>query len=250
MSTLLSIDFDYFFPNPMLSPHAKGDIGLYDWGHRESPLFEGPMIWNQRAAAFMSRGKALPGLSREKQGFWERFRFTEDATLYVADSHAYAAILASQEVVTEVWNFDAHHDAGYGSNAATDFIACDNWLKVCHDDMGITCHVRYPLWNPDGGSQVVAPAWADARAYDPDETLPEFDLVFVCRSPAWVPTWHDQSFLHLVYGAGLDLEDIGDNPDHLQHPMIPRPFNREELKEIADQMRVYTEIIRSQGLPA
>src|SRR5574340_1024527 len=107
---LLSVDWDFFFPEP--SPDDGRNVELFDWGHKENSFFI-DALWTFRAGAFLRAGLELPGLSGEQEDFWERFRFAPDAELFWAESHSAAGLHEVEQRVTHVWNYDAHHDAWY-----------------------------------------------------------------------------------------------------------------------------------------
>jgi hypothetical protein len=116
---LLSIDADFFFPEP----HSGPELLLYDWGHRESPLFIND-LWEIRASGFLRHDLPLPGLSDEVEGFWDQFQFKKNAKFYVSESHAFAATRdlsrrfhGKDKGPHSVWSFDAHHDLGYKEDA-------------------------------------------------------------------------------------------------------------------------------------
>jgi len=204
---LLSIDFDYFVPLPTGSDPLWL---MFDWGHREDALHHG-LIWSLRAADLLRNGIPLPATSGEETRFWPHIRLAEDAVVYVADSHAAAAVEAVRDGITEVWSFDAHHDAGYDGHGQAMHergeYDCANWI------------LAYPERPRRRGARVFYPAWkTDAFAVEPvpdgDERvhrchadrmtmrhLPVFDRVFICRSGGWVPPWLDTAFIDFLLAA-------------------------------------------------
>ena len=195
---LLSVDWDYFVPSidhefveseqgaPI--PYALGSGEIFP-----DALLDG--LWDSRAAALLAGGQALPGTSGDETAFWGRFQFDSSARLYFADSHAQAAHAVVCTGVTEVWNFDAHHDCGY-EGAWDDplrlgWVGCANWM-CAYALGGASLHVRYPSWRLDAQRREVAPLCRVERAIDDGSTVPlSFDLVFVARSSAWTPPWLD-----------------------------------------------------------
>jgi len=202
---LLSVDFDYFFPTP--AP-GQDDWQLYDWGMAESDLYK-YMLWDHRAAAFFQAGLPLPTLSGEQVGFWKQFRFTPDAKLWVADSHAMIVDEPVLDQVDEIWSFDAHHDFGYNEGAVgrvlnQNLVTCDTWALSAALTSG-PVHVRFPRWQ-DASQQdypltpFLGATHSDLAVYDPAEKLPRFGRVFLCRSAAWVPPWLDHQFISFYEG--------------------------------------------------
>jgi len=199
VSNLLAVDFDSFFPNPLGSPDRNVNDMLYDWGHRENTFFI-EMIWGARAQTFLLNGVPLPDLNGLEQSFWPRFRFTRNARLFYADSNACAVsreLTGRRRLWESVWLYDAHHDSGYKQNeSAYELLsagawACENWM-VLYAGMGAELHVRYPQWRAWALDAEPQPVVRVDRAVD-DGSTPDvvFDRVFVCRSGAWVPPWHD-----------------------------------------------------------
>ena len=202
---LLVIDWDYFG----VEESEKYPM-MYDWGHREAPLFiEG--LWPMRAAAFLARACPLPRLSGKQVGFWDRFRFARGAVCHVSESNVMAAsdaILPTRlKTWDSVWLYDAHHDAGYRSfweiyRSTT--LDCGEW-SLAFLSRGATHHVRYPRWKtwafkvePYAGFDELYRHRID-RAFDDEAPNPvRFTHVFVCRSGAWMPSWHDPAFFRFL----------------------------------------------------
>lgn len=242
---LLSVDWDYFFEHK--GGTADPDWHLYDWGHQDTGFFR-DALWGTRASTFIANGRALPGTTGEEADFWKRFTFKKGAKLYLADSHACAA---SNEVCGrsrraalarwtwgQVWNYDAHHDAGYAKGqvfkAATEGRwGCDDWMGLyscfTHD-----LHVRYPRWaawkleaEPEPDCAVNREVDDGLSPTEPDGTPVVFDSVFVCRSGAWVPPWLDEDFARFVMRCPVNPVGRKTIQD-LEHFPI-RPWGEEEL---------------------
>ena len=198
---LLSVDWDYFVPsiNHEFVENVRGAPIPYALGGGEvfsDALLDG--LWDSRAAALLANGQALPGTSGEEDTFWDRFQLDPAARLYFADSHAQAAHAAVRTGVTEVWNFDAHHDCGY-EGAWDDplrlgWVGCANWM-CAYALGGASLHVRYPSWRLAAFQREVVPLCPVERAIDDRRGVPlSFDQVFVARSSAWTPPWPDERF--------------------------------------------------------
>lgn len=257
---LLVIDFDYFFPDPMLAPGAGSEVVLYDWHHAETPFLHGP-VWLHRAAAFFNHGYELPRCAEDTGSgpgggfvaFWQRFDLTGAPGLLVCDSNAFAGTItpASLDAFAgdggdsdrvgwaEVWLYDAHHDCGYRATGATEWAArgtlgCDDWMRA-HHARGTALHVRYPAWRADADGVLAdverAPAVPVDRAVDDGQPAGAFDAVVVCRSGAWVPPWCDDQFEAFLNAA----------PDYLGTPHWidddvppgPRDFDADTARAIA-----------------
>jgi hypothetical protein len=198
---LLSVDWDYFVPSieHEFVESVRGARIPYALGGGEvfpDALLDG--LWDSRAAALLAGGQALPGTSGAEDAFWGRFQIDPAARLYFADSHAQAAHAAVRTGVTEVWNFDAHHDCGY-EGAWDDprrlgWVGCANWM-CAYALAGAALRVRYPTWRLDAFRREVAPLCPVERTFDDSRDVPlSFDLVFVARSSAWTPPWLDERY--------------------------------------------------------
>jgi len=198
---LLSVDWDYFVPSidQEFVESARGGRIPYALSGGEvfsNALLDG--LWDSRAATLLAGGQTLPGTSGDEQAFWDRLRLDPSARLYFADSHAQAAHAAVRDNVTEVWNFDAHHDCGYEGSwddpLRLGWVACANWM-CAYALGGASLHVRYPSWRRDAVRREVAPLCPVERTIDDSRAVPlTFDVVFVARSSAWTPPWLDEHF--------------------------------------------------------
>ena len=211
---LLSVDWDFFFPEPKLSdPESL----MFDWGHHEAPFFI-DSAWHHRAAAFLRHGMPLPGLSGEQEGFWSRFRFSPKAELIWAESHSNIGLPEVEQGVARVWSYDAHHDAGYGKlsdllpNLSRGMIHCDDWALFYTMTKASRFHRRsrdirvvYPRWKSWAMEAEIQPAWPVSRAVDDGKVLrPVIHRVFVCRSGAWVPSWLDAEWWSFLRACPIE----------------------------------------------
>lgn len=188
---ILSIDWDYFFP----------DSQCYDWSHCEKDVYLN-VIWNFRVndinintkkPAFDEYIPTIPA------NFWDICDNTKE--LLIAESHA--SILSIPYIENSIiTNIDAHHDRGYGKDKE---INCGNW--------GLTKKIKkyclyYPLWrntNDEGG-------W-DRKPDQINYGLPapaEYDCIFICRSGCWTPPWYDNKFRQWIDESKFDITYIDD----------------------------------------
>ena len=242
MVNLLSIDWDFFFPIPSRDP-----MFLYDWGHREAPLFLGSHMWVMRDAAFRVAGIPRPDVNNEWRTFWDTVRIAPDAELYFGESHAWAADPDVAEGVTEVWSFDAHHDGGYDritTNQAfeTGEFRCDTWM-ILYGQMGAKLQMRYPKWRTksDEGKPFM-PFYMNRKKIMPGEKMPVFDRVFVCRSGAWVPPWCDPKYSEFLSLCPVPLAQRHDMA-YLGWPSEPRDYDPAAVEAYVTQI----EGLRSMG---
>jgi len=241
---LLTVDWDFFFYSPYTAKEIRheGDIWLYDWGHKESPFcMYQPIIWEHRASGFIRHGRELPGLEPGWLGFWDRFQFNDGADFFVAESHLYAGTEQVLDGVTDVINFDAHHDLGYDPNGnaltnhlRTGAITCDMW-GVVPLIYGAFYTWIYPPWHAGPGEdhvrvfECVEDMGYDLGVLEDDGSIEfaPFDRLYVCRSAGWMPPWLDEQFDQFVEKAGIA---INCNPENIGVDIPDREFDLERVK--------------------
>jgi hypothetical protein len=207
---LLSVDWDYFVP----SIDREFALGATE-GFSDAMV---DALWDARAAQLLARGRPLPGTSGEEEAFWGRFRFRADAELFYADSHAQAAHWSLRRRYAQVWNFDAHHDAGYEGRLDDVFrlgwVGCANWM--CYYYLhGAAPRVRYPGWRQDALRREIPPLCPVEREIDGGEEVPVvFDAVIVARSGVLTPPWLDDGFDRFIRSAPLTERHCLDTPWH------------------------------------
>lgn len=186
----LSVDFDYFLPN----------LGHYDWGADENnPVFY-DAVWYSRVTDIdlMTKAPVLTACRPDPAlltGFWDRVlvNSTPDM-LFIADRHM--DIWPACRAADAIWNFDQHADTGYSPE---DYPARElnsgNWAADVDLD-GADYTVVYPPWRIDHIETFARQP--DRVVYQIPEDPPDFDVIFVCRSSAWVPSWCDRAFADFV----------------------------------------------------
>jgi hypothetical protein len=248
MKRLLSVDWDYFFP----IPNSDDETWLlYDWGHKEAPLFMGSMLWYSRDALFQARGLSRPTVNDQWKTFWSRVEIDPQAEMVFGESHSWAAAQEIAEDVTEVWSFDAHHDLGYNLHDLEDAVqgsyTCGTWL-VHYVKNGAKVHVRYPEWkDPEEDGRPKIGQLHDLATYDPLERLPIFDRVFVCRSGAWVPPWCDEDYVTFVHDCPVPYEQKHDLAYH-GWPSSPREYDENQVREHVDGMSMALDNFRMEKI--
>lgn len=195
---LLSVDWDYFFP----------DTAPFDWGHIENQFLMA-MIWPLRVDGrnMVTGAGALEEMMPDEEklgGFWERHIIERPTALVIAESHSSMYNILNDIAVpgngAEVVNFDQHHDIYYGSYNAEE-VDCSDWVAHGFEEKLIEHYTLvYPEW--------VTEEMLRARPHDYDDKVtvtqqePEaqnYDIVFVCRSGAWTPTWADHKWLEFIH---------------------------------------------------
>jgi len=185
---ILSIDWDYFYP----------DSSLYDWGANEenSTFFE--IIWQFRTTDMnlLTRKSMLDEYHPTiPTNFWSIIK--NKPNLYVADSHSDIWPFLNDSIV---YNLDAHHDCGY---SPTKNINCGNWAhhglsqnKICQ------LHLFYPTWRKNS-SELSPLSSPTSINYQLPKSL-DYDTVFICRSSCWTPPWYDYTFQQFITSSGLN----------------------------------------------
>lgn len=155
-------------------------------------------IWTIRAAGFLRADKSLPGTTGEESTFWSRFNFDANTKLYYADSHVRAANKRVMAGVTDVWNFDAHHDAYRSVEEVVKAVrvSCEDWTVLYHI-LGIPVTSVFPQWaeyRTDSEPKIPMYVSVDTGA----EIRPGFNRIFICRSSAWTPSWLEDKFWEFI----------------------------------------------------
>lgn len=232
MSTLISIDWDFFVRHGMYDdvylPAAKDTMPgmlVYDWQMSEtrSPVLE-DVLWRTRAANFKSWGLDIQALMKpelEVADFATEISIRmggEPLPSWYGDSHGWAGIIArdfSQRVgPLDVLNFDAHHDLGYDADALTNFkesgaIHCDNWALIgLHEGWIQNYTIIYPDWLMlkewpgfrrkrfrDFKDRITVTTWSKwlKNCNEIDDAM----TGYFCRSSSWTPPWLDAGFQEL-----------------------------------------------------
>lgn len=230
MGTLLSVDWDFFFP--VLSTEDDKDF-LYDWGHSEVNRKIDNLLWTTRAGGFLRADKPLPGTSGEETSFWKKFRIGSHTKLFLADSHK--DILrqpVSHHHYDLILNFDAHHDSGYGKPTSDIRFTCEDWTRY-FTNKGVPVKVIYPKWKEkfaftedklDELTKLVEVS-IDSGEHPPYN----ISHIFICRSGTWVPPWLDDKFKRLV-------SDCPAGKRGLVGPLDKRIFNLAEATKYSDQL--------------
>lgn len=235
----MSVDWDYFFPSP----------AWYDWAHNESPLLM-EMIWPMRVEARnMKTGEYAIDEMRPSpsllHNFWERNLKNRPAKLILAESHSdmYSVVRCFPEGC-DVVNFDQHHDIYYGEGLNRE-IGCDNWVAHGITDGFIKNYTLiYPPW---ADSDVASDRHNRPTDYDDRITVEleepgpgDYDIVFVCRSSAWTPSWNDEDWLKFIgwwEGAYPNLWGTRNTIDSVERARRPSLEEARELRDDFEKMR-------------
>lgn len=198
---LLSIDWDFFFPDSM----------PYDWGHNETFFFLTD-AWGMFRTDSHNQVTGEPALDAYAptipRQFWSRVLDKNmPSALFTAESHATIMSVIkglrslSPKLVTSITHLDAHHDHGYENKSPS--LDCGNWAAKAQA-MGIEVNLYYPEWR-----KALAEAKPDVKPTSIHYGLPDPDKylnVFVCRSGCWTPPWYDDCFKRFIASSGLNAQ--------------------------------------------
>lgn len=206
MTTILSVDWDYFFP----------PLDAYNWDYFESRFnFDG--AWQIRAFdVHPDNGRPAPldhMPRKEYKTFWDTHCTLawNGIPVYVAESHVdIMTPLTAMTDMLHVINFDAHHDCGYASRfSAPDHLCCGAWVRAVwreHKERFWRYDLVYPEWRRNHPEEFdVIPALQNIMSrhygpFDPNSPMPKYipDMIFVCRSGCWSPPWADYEWLDFL----------------------------------------------------
>ena len=129
VARILSVDWDYFFP----------DVFWFDWSQKEQNMFFLEYLWYIRYGnQHMKTGELAKDLVKPDEkllkNFWKKVCPKEPSLhLCICESHkdiivVLESFFESTTTKFSIWNFDQHHDAGYGMEE----LNCDNWAHYLH----------------------------------------------------------------------------------------------------------------------
>jgi len=190
---VLSVDWDYFFPNTV----------QFDWGHRESPLYM-DMLWTLRVhdVSLGTEKSVLDILVPDEKllkDFWKRVCPKEPDILAITESHADLFRILKTIGNAEVYNFDAHHDLYYNGSLPKK-PECGSWAgHALKKGMISKYKIIFPPWRKSTIENIPSD-WENkmVQMIEIPKQLPKFDVVFICRSSAWTPSWSDDKWLEFI----------------------------------------------------
>lgn len=228
---ILSVDWDSFFPDTL----------HYDWGHNEQSAMFFEMLWATRPGSVnMKTGKtAIEEIVPSGwQGFWDRLD-TTPSTIVIAESHHdLFRVLETHGIRgARIWNLDAHHDLGYSNGAEP---SCENWAAhALKRGMASEYNLVYPEWRRGSPENKPTMASLPRPRYGVGDLRFSPQMLFVCRSGCFSPTWADREWLEFV--SGLKRFVSWQWKIALPYAMKERSPNRAEAEDLARQWAVMRE---------
>lgn len=259
----LSIDWDMFIPEEQ----------SWDFGHSEGhhPALQAA-LWQIRAVSALARGNDIQQLTafrpeQHPEDFWSalaRGGFQiGGAKLAVAESHLHAAPYFMEAMAEDgvtaprIVHLDAHHDLGY-----TDMATFNGWVRKQRVEAGNWLGVFLRLF-PKTKATLVLSQWKDQVVEDTLAQAPmtghvrkrvavqqwpvlpaggRVTRVFVCRSGAWSPPWHDAAFERFIAA----LKAVADRGDvTYMEPVEARPWDTEAVQREAAHERAMLDELRT-----
>jgi hypothetical protein len=257
----LSVDWDYFCRQPKA------------WWHNgtSEKLGANPITWTVRATlsriygteirpeTALSHASPLPGR------FWQALerlglRLDKVKVIRVAESHkdAYGVFRGRDTANVKLVHFDAHHDLLYTSGFAMESVVkgkvdCGNWhLLTLLRYPKLRSVIIYPRWKGwsewqktlrvlrevgPKGEEAIRLIKRQTRANVwPNVKLPMGDVekIFICRSGAWTPPWHDKAFIRFVEGCEETCDLLSNLSDwETYDKLAPRPFSWGPVRKMA-----------------
>ncbi len=224
---LISIDSDYFVrEDPM-----------WDFGHGETPLLMSEAVWLSRYHQVdLYRETSLKYADVEPKEFLlalqdKGFIINADTVVGVGWSHKSAYDFFKSWRGLHLYNFDAHHDAGYRTVEKLD---CGNWLYNLIMDRCIKGVWVKPKWKDDEGDNMLVNIPIISLEHIPIQDR-QVQAIYLAQSPGWVPPHHDNDvFYPLLENI---LEATGKFLADYNYKCIKRKSpTRKEAKEMKSKM--------------
>jgi hypothetical protein len=231
---ILSVDWDYFYP----------DNFMFDWQMNEDNPIYYETIWPIRYGSHNLKTNEMAKdyymLNETYNRFWEKVLQNSDPIkLVISDSHTdMSFIFKLFKGKVNIWNFDQHNDLGYGSqnNRRLD---CGNWVKYFWKRIK-EYHLIYPEWrkhNPEGNGF----EGEYSVYYEIPDWLPDFDIVFICRSSPWTPSWYDDKWIKFIeYFKRFNT--LWERKAAAPYVLKSRPFDKQGAEDLIEQIKQQIEL--------
>lgn len=196
---VLSIDWDYF----VNADDSFRIMNFPDGNNRLSAELQN-MIWSTKYAgnAELEKIGILEEHLSDVVGHIAKACFKKKSPLRSANTEHCGILRTIAETTTgkiEVYNVDFHSDA-YKLRKEEE-PHCGNWLTYLHRRKKIKRAVwirnenHYTIPKEEYGEQHETPAWLEISDISIIRNM-NFDVVFICHSPAWSPPHLDQIFIN------------------------------------------------------
>ena len=246
MLNILSIDWDYFFPNNL----------NFDWQMDEKTFAYYELLWPIRwgnSHVYDQKILAKDVYHPNQQllnGFLDKILINSTPVLLsIADSHLDIQILINLfPAKVNIYNFDQHHDIYYGNELPKrkSQLNCGNWVGYFLDQIE-SYHLFYPPWRKTDSEYVGKLLHTNSVSFTIPESPPIFDMIFICRSSPWTPSWSDNKWIEFIEYFKTNYPIMWSSKIALDYVLEPRPFNQEEADQYFEQSKAAIEYCRKEN---
>ena len=232
---ILSIDWDYFFP----------DNFDFDWAMDESRFLFYETIWPIRWSHMNLITKQLakniyhPDLQL-LNGFLDKILINSDPSLLsIADSHTDIKHLINLfPAKVNIYNFDQHHDIYYGNELPKkeSQLNCGNWVGYFLNRIE-SYHLYYPPWRESNLEHTGKLLHTNSVSFTIPKNPPSFQMIFICRSSPWTPSWSDNKWIEFIEYFKTNYSYVWNHKIGLEYVLKPRLFNRKEAERLLIQTK-------------
>lgn len=245
MLNILSIDWDYFFPDNLEFDWAMDD--------RQFLFYETiwPIRWGHMHLETEKYAKDIYHPDHQLlNGFLDKVLInSKPALISIADSHTDIKHLINLfPAKVNIYNFDQHHDIYYGNELPKKESEpnCGNWVGYFLDRIE-SYHLFYPPWRESNLEHVGKLLHTNSVSFTIPKHLPEFHMVFICRSSPWTPSWSDNYWIEFIEYFKTNYPYEWDHKIALDYALEPRPFNEEEADRLFKQTKELAEKCRKEN---
>ena len=201
---ILSIDWDYFFPNlDEINFHAN-----------ESFTY----CYENRWAFYMELKKLKPFIPRN---FWDFCKKNKQIPIFISSTHSTIWQLLFNQKNCVVDSYDAHHDCGYISEEnlnRTNLVTCCSWGYYGLQHSLKEINVHYPWWRKEYPEENKGTANFRVKYCSP-ETIPteSYDAIFITRSDVFTPPWSDALFQKFIQEPSLNIKYLDSRSNSIRN---------------------------------
>jgi len=231
---ILSIDWDYFFP----------DNFVFDWQFQDNNKIYCEIIWPIRWSnrnlfdhKIIAKDIYHPDLQL-LNGFLDKILINSyPSMLVISDTHVDIKTLIDAFPKSNIYNFDQHHDIYYGNELPKkeSQLNCGNWVGCLLNQIK-SYHLFYPPWrktNPEHKGKLLY----TEVSYSIPEDPPVFDAIFICRSSPWTPPWSDHKWIEFIEYFKINYHILWNRKLALDYVLKARPFDQQEAERYEQQTK-------------
>jgi len=244
MKTILSVDWDYFFP----------DLSGFESQMNEKNAFYYEHIWPFRWGnvdllnpKIKAKRIVHPNMKLFRNFWGNLINFSclydfNPFLVYITDSHSkIEELIEDKGIKYIIHNFDQHHDVYYDNEIKLD---CDNWVYMLRNRIK-QYHLYYPPWRkdkPEGNLNEVKKHITSINYQLPDNLIKP-NYIFICRSSCWTPPWSDKQWLNFIFPFERSTKSI-----IVDYVSKKRPFDIKQANEMERITREQMKVIKEDNL--